>query len=57
MVEPAENAEIAALRLALAAAEQRADLAELNATRAQAEVARARAEKTDGECRDRPSQT
>src|SRR5690606_30323082 len=42
MVEPAGNAEIAALRAALAAAEQRADLAE-------AEAARVVAEKTDGE--------
>jgi len=42
MVEPAGNAEIAALRAALAAAEQRADLAE-------AEAARVVAEKTDGD--------
>lgn len=56
MVEPAGNAEIAALRAALAAAEQRADLAELTATQAQAkaaqahaEAARVRAEKTDSE--------
>lgn len=49
MVEPAGNAEIAALRAALAAAEQRADLAELKAAQARAEAARVRAEKTDGE--------
>ena len=42
MVEPAGTAEIAALRAALAAAEQRADLAE-------AEAARVVAEKTDGD--------
>ena len=42
MVEPTGNAEIAALRAALAAAEQRADLAE-------GEAARVVAEKTDGE--------